>query len=388
MKICAIIAEFNPFHNGHKYLIEKVREKGFTHIIAVMSGNFVQRGEPSIISKQSKVRLALSLGVDLVAEIPVVWSLSSAERYARAGIEIIKSFGCVDAIAFGSECGNINAMKEIVTVIKTDEFKLLLKKILSSGVTFAKAREMAINSIISNTEIGNFLSAPNNILGIEYLKFIEDFNVNVEPITIKRIGKNDGREYHSASEIRKMIINSDESFKNYVPQFSFEVLKKETIHNLESAQQAFIYKLRTLSREDILKLPDISEGLENRILESVNRENNLNDILFSIKTKRYTMARIKRILMCSFLDISSEIQTHSVPYIRILGSNSKGYEILKKGKKTASLPLVSRYSEIKKLSKPAIEVFNCECKSSDFYCFFSKKIDSCGKEQAFKMITH
>lgn len=386
MKICAIIAEFNPFHNGHKYLIDKIREKGFTHIIAVISGNFVQRGEPSIISKQSRIKSALSLGVDLVAEIPVVWSLSSAERYARAGIEIIKSFGCVDAIAFGSECGNINAMKEIVTALKTDKFKLLLKENLDNGVTFAKACKMAINSIM-NAEVSNFLNFPNNILGIEYLKSIEDFNVNVEPITIKRIGKNNECKYCSASEIRRMIINSDESFKNYVPQFSFEILKKETIHNLEFAQQSFIYKLRNLSREDILKLPDVSEGLENRILESVRRENNLNSILFSIKTKRYTMARIKRILMCGFLDIKSEIQTHSVPYIRLLGSNSKGYEILKKSKKTALLPLVSRYSEIKKLSSFAIEVFNCECKSSDCYCFFSKKIESCGQEQAFRMIT-
>ena len=388
MKICAIMAEFNPFHNGHKYLIEKVREKGFTHLIAVMSGNFVQRGEPSIISKQSRIKSALSSGIDLVAEIPVVWSLSSAEIYARAGIEIIKSFGCVDAIAFGSECGNINFMKKIVAALKTDEFKLLLKKNLNSGVTFAKAREMAIYSIIPNAEISNFLGTPNNILGIEYLKFIEDFDVNVEPVTIKRIGKNNGHEYCSASEIRKMIINSDENFKNYVPWFSSEGLKKETIHNLEFAQQAFIYKLRTLSREDILKLPDISEGLENRILKSVHHENNLNDILFSIKTKRYTLSRIKRILMCGFLDINSEIQTYSVPYIRLLGSNSKGYEILKKSKKTALLPLISRYSEIKKLSKPAIEVFNCECKSSNFYCFFSKKIESSGKEEAFRMITN
>lgn len=390
MKICAVIAEFNPFHNGHKRLIDEIRKKGFTHIITIMSGNFVQRGEPSIISKAAKVNSALLNGIDMVVEIPVVWVLSSAEKYANAGIQIAKSLGCVDAIAFGSECGDIDTLKKISSLLKSEEFELLLKKNLDSGISFPKARELAVSDLAMNKNIANYLNFSNNILGVEYLKAAENLNFKSDIFTIKR---NKTPLYRSASEIRKMITDNNKEFEKYVPPSSFEIVSRETINEnvpyiLDNAEQSMIYKLRISSKEDILKLPDVNEGLENRILKAAKNCTSLDEILFSIKTKRYTMSRIKRILMCNFLGINQDIQNNFVPYIRLLGTNSKGLEIMKLVKKRASLPIISRYSHVTKLSKTAQKVFECECLASDLYSLFSNKIDTCGKEQSFKIITN
>ncbi len=389
MKICAVIAEFNPFHNGHKRLIDEIRKKGFTHIITIMSGNFVQRGEPSIISKAAKVNSALLNGIDMVVEIPVVWVLSSAEKYANAGIQIAKSLGCVDAVAFGSECGDIDTLKKIYSLLKSEEFELLLKKNLDSGISFPKARELAVLDLAMDKNIANYLNFSNNILGVEYLKAAENLNFKSNIFTIKR---SKTPLFCSASEIRKMITDNNKEFEKYVPPSSFEIVSRETINEnipyiLDNAEQSMIYKLRISSKEDILKLPDVNEGLENRILKAVKNCTSLDEILFSIKTKRYTMSRIKRILMCNFLGINQDIQSSSVPYIRLLGANSKGLEIMKLVKKRASLPIISRYSHVTKLSKTAQKVFECECLASDLYSLFSNKINTCGKEQSFKIIT-
>lgn len=392
MKICAVIAEFNPFHNGHKYLMSEIRKRGFTHIVVVMSGNFVQRGEPAIISKRLRAKTALLNGADVVLEMPVVWALTSAEKYALAGVEIAGGLGCVDALAFGSECGEISPLRDTAKILESDEFSYCLKENLSTGITFAKAREMAVNSISKDKNFSEYLCNPNNILGVEYIRAINKLRFNMEPITIKRLRGDIANLYRSASEIRKMIKISDNEFRKYVPNSSYEIIskdfpKREALHFLECASQSIIYKLRTTTVNDILKLSDISEGLENRIVKAAKKSICVDDFLFSVKTKRYTMSRIKRILMCNFLDISKEIQDISVPYIRVLGMNAKGHEILRTAKKTASLPIVCNYSGVKKLPEKSKEVFKIECTASDLYSLFSSEINSCGDEESFKIVT-
>lgn len=392
MKICAVIAEFNPFHNGHKYLMDEIRKRGFTHIVVVMSGNFVQRGEPAIISKRLRAETALLNGADVVLEMPVVWALTSAEKYALAGVEIAGGLGCVDALAFGSECGEISPLRDTAKILESDEFSYCLKENLSTGITFAKAREMAVNSISKDKNFSEYLCNPNNILGVEYIRAINKLGFNMEPITIKRLRGDIANLYRSASEIRKMIKISDNEFRKYVPNSSYEIIskdfpKREALHFLECASQSIIYKLRTTTVNDILKLSDISEGLENRIVKAAKKSICVDDFLFSVKTKRYTMSRIKRILMCNFLGISKEIQDISVPYIRVLGMNSKGHEILRTAKKTASLPIVCNYSGVKKLPEKSKEVFKIECTASDLYSLFSSEINSCGDEESFKIVT-
>lgn len=392
MKICIIVAEFNPFHNGHKYIIDEVKKLGFTHIAVIMSGNFVQRGEPALISKAPRAHTAILNGANLVLEIPTVWALSTAQKYASAAVEIAGSLGCADAIAFGSECGNINILKNLACCLTSSEFPELLKKHLNEGITFAKAREMAVNSISESKYPQNYLGFPNNILGVEYIGALNKYRFNIEPITIKRVGFNDIDSFRSASEIREMIKNNDDKFQKYIPKSSFEIisnqiLKKNVPICLENAQKAVIYKLRTICKNDVLNLPDISEGLENRILKAAKEAIEINDFLFAVKTKRYTMSRIKRILLCAFLGISKKMQDGAVPYIRVLASDSAGYEILKKAKANALLPIVHSYSEIKKLSDKSKEIFELECKSTDLYNLLSPKIKPCGLEKSFKIIT-
>ncbi len=389
MKICAIVAEFNPFHNGHKHLIDKIRKKGFTHIIAIMSGNYVQRGEPAIISKKARTKIALKNGIDLVVEIPCVWSISTAEKYAQAGVQIANSLGCVETLAFGSECGDIKRLKKITKTLKSEDFSAYLKNHLSKGITFAKAREIALSKLISEPDVIEQIKSPNNILGIEYLKSIDKFSSKLTPLTIERAMS--GNRLTSASKIREFIKAESESYEKYVPRSSFEIISRE-IQNfrapckLESAEQIILYKLRTMNKSDILNLPDINEGLENRILSSVKNTLSLNDLLFSIKTKRYTLARIKRIILSAYLGITNKLQDKVVPYIRILGANNNGLEILKTAKSTTALPIVSRYADVLKLDLNSQEIFDAECRASDLYSLFSPKISSCGKEQTFRIV--
>lgn len=390
MKVCAVIAEFNPFHNGHKYLLGEIRKRGFTHIIAVMSGNFVQRGEPAIISKRARAEIALQNGIDLAVEIPCVWAVSTAEKFAQAGVQIADSFGCVETLAFGSECGDIKHLEKIAQTLNSEKFPLYLKNHLAEGITFAKAREKALSELIQDSQTIKQIKLPNNILGIEYLKAIDKFKAKLIPLTITRLESNSANCI-SATKTRELIVQGDESYKSYVPKSSFEIISRE-IENLKApcalknAEQAILYKLRTMAKNEILNLPDISEGIENRVFKAMKKALSLDELLFKIKTKRYTMSRIKRTLLSAYIGITSELQNENVPYIKVLGMTQKGSEFLKKAKQNASVPIISKYSDVSKLNLKAQKIFDAECRSTDLYSFFSPKIFPCGKEQSFKII--
>ncbi len=384
MKICAVICEFNPFHNGHKYLIDKLKALGYDHIVAIMSGNYVQRGEPAIISKKARTEVALALGVDLVIEIPTIWAVSNAQTYASAAVNIANSLGCVDALAFGSECGSVEKLNKILEAIKNPKFSEILKEQLGLGVTFAKAREAAAGFVCGDLDVSEILLGSNNNLAVEYLSALEKTGSKIKPITIKR----ERGKFPSSTEIRALIKNKDLNIKNCVPKVSFDVISNQMDYtaSLYSGERAVLSHLRAISKESILKLPDISEGIENRIIKAVNSSRGLEEMLFKIKTKRYTMARIKRIVLSSYLGITKEIQKNSPQYIRVLGLSEKGQEILKKAKNSASLPIVYEYSQIKKLDSKAQKIFQKECACTDLYSFFLNKVLPCGEEQKFKII--
>lgn len=384
MKICALICEFNPFHNGHKYLIDKLKALEYDHIIAIMSGNYVQRGEPAIISKKYRTEIALECGVDLVVEIPTIWAVSNAQTYASAAVDIANSLGCVDFLAFGSECGNIECLKKILIEVKKPEFSAVLKKQLSLGLTFAKAREIAVGVVCGNSDDAKILRESNNNLGIEYLNALEKIGSNIKPVTIKR----DRKKFLSATEIRDLIKNKDLNIKNYIPKPSFDIISnyENKIADLYGSEKAILSCLRMLSQENILNLPDVNEGIENRIIKAVSSSTGLSEIFFKIKTKRYTMARIKRIILSAYLGITKDMQKNLPQYIRVLGMNEKGQKILKKAKSVASLPVVFEYSQIKKLDNFAQRIFQKECTCTDLYSLFSNEILPCGEEQKFKII--
>lgn len=386
MKICAIISEFNPFHSGHKYLIDKASELGYTHKIAIMSGNFVQRGEPAIISKGARAQAAMKNGINLVIEIPSVWAISTSERYARAGVMIANSLGCVESLVFGSESGNSEALKSIAKALDAPDFPNHLKKYTETGITFAKAREKAVQEIFPSLDTSLYMQNANDNLAIEYIKNLNKINSKITPTSIKRT---EGENIISASKIRDLI-HSGIDFKNYLPKNSQEIINNEIINNLaptstKNAEKVILYKLKSLSKNEFKELPDISEGLENRFIKVINNSKNIEKILLEIKTKRYTMSRIKRIIMAAVLDIKNEIQNNDVPYIRILGADEKGIEILRKSKNFA-LPVVTKYSDTKNLSTFGSKIFEKECFCTSIYGLFLNNIKNLPPEQQFKLI--
>ncbi len=378
MKICAIIAEFNPFHSGHKYLIEQAKRMGFTHVISIMSGNFVQRGEPAIFSKKTRAQFALTNGVDLVVEMPCVWALSPAEKYAETGVFLADSLGCVDSLVFGSECGNLKKLSEIEQTLDKTEFSEILQNKLKSGVTFAKAREQAIELLLPGTEFSNILSTGNNILGVEYIKAIKKLQSSINPITLQR-----NSNFKSASEIRTLIKKNNKNYCEHMPN-TMEIL--ETPRDIFLGEKGIISVLKRMNLEDFAQLPDISEGLENKIYNSLCECTNLENLLGLIKSKRYTMSRIKRILMCAYLGITNKIQRKNPPYSRTLGATAKGLEILNIAKKTAKLPIISKFSDLSGKNSFSQKIFNIECTATDLFGVFSKKLEMLKSEKKFKFI--
>lgn len=342
--ILGIISEYNPFHNGHLHHLEvskKLTKTDFS--VVVMSGNFVQRGDTSLVDKWVKAEMALKNGVDLVIELPTVYALSSAENFADGAIKILNSLGVVDYVSFGSEIGEIAPISDIAEVLYNEpkEFSTLIKAQLRSGLSYPKAREVAITQFFgSSKKYTDILKNPNNILGVEYLKAIKRQRSTIMPLTIKR----DYSDYNStqvkkgiasATAIRTMIQNG-KNVHYVVPYETYELLdrciqEKRIVESLSVFEKQIIYILRRMPIEEIKKLPDVSEGLENKIKEAAFKHNNLNDLINEIKSKRYVQSRIQRILLYALLNITEKDMINSkksIPYIRVLGFNKHGKRII------------------------------------------------------------
>ena len=327
MKTCGIIAEYNPFHNGHKFQIEETKRRfGATHIVAVMSGNFTQRGDVAIYDKYKRAEIALKNGVDLVIELPVAYALASAEQFALGAFSLLNSLECVDMLSFGSECGDIELLHEtagaVIYAQNHDDFFRFMR----GGDTFPVALQKTIEKYYES-DIINTLTEPNNTLAVEYLKAMDELGCIFEPVTIGRTGAaHDGEEttenIASASKIRRMIL-SGEDVSAYVPE-----LPEADVADIRRLETAILAKLRTMSCKEIEKAPNVLMGLENRIYKAARVSSNLAELYMLIKTKRYTLARIRRIVLACFLGIKKADLKNDPSYIRILGMNGKGREIL------------------------------------------------------------
>lgn len=359
MKIGSIIAEYNPMHNGHIYHINKAKEiTSSTHMIAIISGNFVQRGEPSIINKWTKTKMALENGIDLVIELPFINSISSAEGFSFSSIKILDSLNIIDTVCFGSEQGSINEIKTISKILINEpfEYKNFLKSNLKKGLSYPKARQLALSSYIKNFTNEHIdcslMTLSNNILSIEYIKALLKLESSIEPFTLKRIqnlynSKKLNDNISSATSIRENIFNLN-SIKNSIPNNNFKILKNSIENNtapisLSDFSNIILYKLRQSSLEYIASLVDVSEGLEYKIKKESDMCINVNELIHKVISKRYTKTRIQRILLYALFGITKEVyMRNSLPsYIRVLGFNNKGREILKKAKKSSSLPIIT-----------------------------------------------
>ena len=387
MKNYVIISEFNPFHKGHQYLIEQCRKHGATHITAVMSGNFVQRGDVAIISKHSRVKMALKGGVDLVLELPLPYAMSNAQNFARGGVQIADSMGCCDYLAFGSECGDTTILKQIADSMQNAEFHLLLKQEMQKGISYPNAVANIVN-FFSN-QYADILNMPNNILAIEYIKALNEYRSDIIPIAFRRIGDDHNScqifsEFASAGNIRNLILKQCE-FKNFIPETSYDILC-QCIHNgeiacMENNMRAVLYRLRNMSVEELSEIADIHEGLEYKIRKAVQKSMAFDEIIENAKSKRYTYAGLRRILIAAFLGITQSFLNRGVPYLRILGFNKRGAEILKQMKKNTALPVVTKITNLPDgFSDFARTMLNLEIQSTDIYATFTQNIMPCGME--------
>ena len=344
--VLGIIGEYNPFHNGHlHHLNESKKITGANYTVAVISGNFVQRGNVALIDKWSRTKMAILNGVDLVLELPCIYSISSAENFASGAIKILNSLKIVDAVSFGSEINDMSVLKEFATILteEPDEYKSLLAHELSKGISFPKARENALLMYLNDIrKYANVLSSPNNILAIEYLKALQISESTIEPVSIKRKGPGYNSNMvidnlASGTAIRRYIENRNfYSLDKVLPQVSYDILsdaikKGHYVSGLERFEKEIIFTLRRMTIAEIADLPDVSEGFENSLKNAANSCNNLAEFRRLVKSKRYTQTRIDRILLYALLGFTKDDMEDSKkvePYIRVLGFNSKGEELL------------------------------------------------------------
>lgn len=364
-KVLGIIAEYNPFHNGHLYHLEQAKKlTGSSYTVAVISGNFTQRGSTALIDKWSRAEIALNCGVDLVLELPTLYATSSAENFADGAVKILNSLKVVDYLAFGAETSDMDLLEPIADVLYKEPkaYKMLLANELKKGVSFPKARENALMLYLGDIrKYLNVLSSPNNILGLEYMKSFKKYNSIIKPVAITRFeaGYNDisySGNISSATAIRNIIKNGNfKVLRKLVPAPSYEILmdnikQGHIIPDLSVFERQIIYNLRKMSLSEIAELPDVSEGLENSIKKVANSCNTVNEFLNLIKSKRYTSTRIQRILIYSLLGITKKDMALSKkvnPYIRVLGFNKRGKflisEIAKANPKLDIITSVKRF---------------------------------------------
>lgn len=398
MRIAGIVAEYNPFHNGHAIHIERTREPNggceATHVVAVMSGSFVQRGEPAILTKFDRAKAALAGGVDLVLELPVPWCLSSAEGFATGAVSLLDSLGCVSVLSFGTETGELEPLCKAVTIMQTPRFASLLKYQLSLGISFAQAQQNALAEIAGKTAAA-VLDTANNTLGIEYLKALRRISSRMDTFTVKRQGSaHDSMtplgNTASATYIR-MLLSSDR-FVNalaFMPAGCAAVLSAAADRghlpaDTEVIDRAVLAQLRRLSVEQLAALPQMSEGLENRVYNAIRKATSLTELETAIKTKRYPLTRIRRLIWCAFLGITAQDTAAPPPYIRVLAANERGKEILSAA--TPKVPLLYRSSQIGKLGEEAQRLWALETTATDLQALAFPNPPPCGTDHTTGLI--
>lgn len=387
-KIVGIIAEYNPFHNGHLYHLQKAKqEANADYCVAVISGNFTQRGDTSIVNKWAKAYMAICGGADLVIELPTIYSVSSAENFASGAIKILDSLKIVDSIAFGTEANDLATLNNIANVLYEEPrgYTNILNHELQKGISYPSARENALMMYLNDIKrYANILNSPNNILAIEYLKALKVQKSNLRPIMVKRqkVYYNDNHiidNFASATGIRELLRKKDyEKLKKVVPRSTYQILgqqmqKGELILGLEKYEKEIIYTLRKMTISEIANLPDVSEGLENAIKNAANNCNNLLDLISSIKSKRYTQTRIQRILIYALLGINKNMMETSKkvnPYVRVLGFNQNGKkllsEIVMRNTKINMITSVKKYMDQNK-NKQLSEILNLDIFATNVY---------------------
>lgn len=353
MKNVGIVCEYNPFHNGHEKQLRHVGAFGAS--ICLMSGNYVQRGEPAIVDKYIRARAAVECGANLVLELPLTYAIASAEGFADGAVEIFTRLGCVDALCFGSESGDLQELMQTAERLLAPEFSELLKAELDKGVSFPKARQLALGSTC--------LEQPNDILGVEYCKAILKRGHAIEPMTLRREG-----DYHTGEECENpsaSYLRTQEDWSDFMLPAAWELFREAPRYTIAAGERAWLARLRAMSEAEFETLPYGSEGLWRKLMQACRCERSLEDILAATKSKRYPRTRLMRMLLCAYLGITEQMMQQPVPYVRVLATDEIGQTLLRRMRKSASIDLLHAGE-----TAPRCEYAEWERRAEDLYGLF------------------
>lgn len=373
-----IVAEFDPFHLGHRYLLDRVRE-AFPHhgIICVMSGAFTQRGSAAAADKFARAEMALRGGADLMLELPVLWAAASAETFARGGVQCLLDTGVVDALAFGSEDGDLNRLRAAAWALDSGDYPALLREGLDQGLSFAAARQRAVEAL--RGPAGRCLETANNNLGVEYLRALRYFGRETLPVfTVSRQGAahnsmEEAGPMVSASRLRRWMETGEwERLPDYLPPESLILLLAQRDAGrcparLDRCETAVLARLRGMEPEELTQLPGWEPGLEHRLLRAAREAVTLAELYDRAKTRRCPEARVRRLVLWAFLGLREGQRPQRVPYLRILGCNDRGRELLREMKQNAKLPLLTKPGQMRRLEEQGQQVFRMEARASDLW---------------------
>ncbi|MBR5826578.1 MAG: nucleotidyltransferase family protein [Clostridia bacterium] len=374
--VAGIVSEYNPFHNGHMYHIEKTRQAGADTVVCVMSGNFVQRGECALIDKTARSEAAIRGGADLVIDLPVPWAMSSAESFARGSISLLSAIG-IDLLSFGSENDSKELLYLCAEATEDEKVSLRIKELMSEGLSYPTALYKSTEEIYG-TRVSEILRSPNSTLGVEYIKQLKKYSPDCDILPVKRMAvDHDSAEttagFASASRIRELASDGDVSA--FVPDFSLK--GEDTLHSIDFAERAILSALRETPKEDYALYVTDTKGLSDRIYNAVRTATSLEELYTAAKSKNYTHSRVRREVMNIYLKVPAEFSLKTPPYIKVLAANRKGLSLLK----NARLPVVTKHSDAVFEDAFSKELYALQCSATDKFSLMAEKIAPMGLEQ-------
>ena len=388
MPVCGIIAEYDPFHAGHAWQIQAVRGilGAHTAVVCAMSGNWTQRGAPALFPKHVRAQAALLGGADLVLELPSVWAVAPAETFARGGVALLDGTGVVTHLCFGSECGTLEPLQRAAHCLDSQLYAAGLRRFLDQGMPFAACRQAAVEEL-AGRETGAVLAAPNNNLGVEYLRALQSLHSPIQPMTVARQGAGHGQGpqdgFASAGHLRTLLRIGDwDGAAPYLSEPTAALLRSAPDARLERAERAVLARLRTMGEEDFAALPDAggAEGLSRRLYQAARQARDLDEFFLLAKTRRYPLARLRRLVLWAFWGVRAEQRLERPPYLRVLGANQTGRALLREMKQCARIPVLTKPAHAHTLPGEGQALFELEGHLTDLYGLCRAQVPPCGTE--------